>query len=267
MKTLKKTDNSVQNNLKKQAKVNKKPAKQEVDIAKKRFVLSDETPFQAKEAYKALRTNVMFSMPGSESKCVGVTSSVPSEGKSTTAINLAISLAQIGKKVLLVDADMRIPSVAGRMKIKGVPGLSDFLVGEAKIEDAVRNVEEYGIHVLPAGSIPPDPTGLLEAKHIEHLFSAVRSIYDFVIVDLPPVNSVPDAVILAKHIDGYLLAVREKVTKHKEIVEALKHLQLANANIVGFVSNGGVRDKGRYNGRYRRSYHRSYQRQETSNEE
>lgn len=210
--------------------------------AKNKHVLCEETPFLAKEAYKALRTNVMFSLPGGGCKCVGITSAVPSEGKSTTAINLSISLAQIGKRVLLVDADMRIPSVAGRVKIKGAPGLSDFLVGEAKIEDAVRNVDEHKIHVLPAGKIPPEPTGLLEAKQLEHLFSAVRQIYDFVIVDLPPVNSVPDAVILARYMDGYLMTVREKVTKHKEIVEALKQLKIANANIIGFVANCGDQD-------------------------
>lgn len=215
-------------------------------LSKQRYVLSEDTPFQAKEAYKALRTNVMFSMPGVGCKCVGVTSSVPSEGKSTTAINLAISLSQIGKRVLLVDADMRIPSVAGRVNIKGTPGLSDFLVGEAKIDDAVRNVDEYKIHVLPAGKIPPEPTSLLEAKQLEHLFSALRKIYDFVIVDLPPVNSVPDAAILARYIDGYLLTVREKVTKHKEVVETLKQLKLANANIIGFVCNGGANAKEKY---------------------
>lgn len=237
----------------------KKTEKKSVDIAKERFVLNEETPFHAKEAYKALRTNVMFSMPGNECKCVGITSAMPSEGKSTTAINLAISLAQIGKRVLLIDADMRIPSVAGRLKIKGAPGISDFLVGEVKIDDAARKVEEYGIHVLPAGNIPPDPTGLLEARQLEHLFSAIRKIYDFVIVDLPPVNSVPDAVILARYIDGYLVTVREKVTKHKEIVEALKQLKLANANIVGFVSNCGAGAKEKYRSRYSNRYAYRYE--------
>ena len=226
-----------------QKKAGKKTSKKtSQNPAKNKHVLCEETPFLAKEAYKALRTNVMFSLPGGGCKCVGITSAVPSEGKSTTAINLSISLAQIGKRVLLVDADMRIPSVAGRVKIKGAPGLSDFLVGEAKIEDAVRNVDEHKIHVLPAGKIPPEPTGLLEAKQLEHLFSAVRQIYDFVIVDLPPVNSVPDAVILARYMDGYLMTVREKVTKHKEIVEALKQLKIANANIIGFVANCGDQD-------------------------
>ena len=227
---------------------NQKEAKKNAaELAKNRYILCEDTPFQAKEAYKALRTNVMFSLPGQGCKCVGVSSAVPSEGKSTTAINLAISLAQIGKRVLLVDADMRIPSVAGRLKIKGTPGLSDFLVGEAKIDDAVRSVEEYQVHALPAGKIPPDPTGLLEAKQLEHLFAAVRKIYDFVIVDLPPVNSVPDAVILARYIDGYLLTVREKVTKHKHVAETLKQLKLANANMIGFVATRGIQSRDHYN--------------------
>ena len=162
--------------------------------------------------------------------------------------------------MLLIDGDMRIPSVAGRLKVKGAPGLSDFLVGEAKVEEAVRVVQEFNIHVLPAGNIPPDPTGLLEAKQLESLFSAVRKIYDFVVVDLPPVNSVPDAAILARYIDGYLLVVREKVTRHKDIVEALKQLNLANANIVGFVTTGGIRASGGYKG-YRRSYRSELHRQ------
>lgn len=211
-----------------------------------RFILSDKTPFRAKEAYKALRTNVMFSLPGTGCKCIGITSPSPAEGKSTTAINLAISLAQIDKRVLLIDADMRLPTVAGRLEIKSEPGFSDFLVGEAKIEDAVRNVEEHGIHVLPAGSIPPDPTGLLEAKQLEHLLSAVRKIYDYVIVDLPPVNSVPDAVILSKHIDGYLVAVLEKVSRHRDVNEAMKQMTMAEANVIGFVLNGGARVKEKY---------------------
>lgn len=230
----------------------KEAKKNAVELAKNRYILCEDTPFQAKEAYKALRTNVMFSMPGQGCKCVGVTSAVPSEGKSTTAINMAISLAQIGKRVLLVDADMRIPSVAGRLKIKGTPGLSDFLVGEAKIEDAVRSVDEYQIHALPAGKIPPDPTGLLEARQLEHLFSAVRNIYDFVIVDLPPVNSVPDAVILARYIDGYLLTVREKVTKHKHVAETMKQLKLANANMIGFVTTRGTESRDKYSKHIRR---------------
>ena len=217
-----------------------------VQDVRRNTLLTKDTPFAMQEAYKALRTNVMFSLPGSDCKCVGITSPAPHEGKSTTAVNMAISLAQIDKRVLLIDADMRIPTIAGKLPVKAVPGLSDFLVGEAKIEEAVRSVEDYGIHVLPSGNIPPDPTGLLEAKQLEHLFSAIRKIYDYVIIDLPPVNTVPDAAIVSRYVDGYLMVVREKMTEHRGINEALRQLQLVKANVLGFVSVGGTVGKNKY---------------------
>lgn len=225
---------------------NKNTEKRAYLDARKNTLLTKDMPFVMQEAYKALRTNVMFSLPGSDCKCIGITSASPHEGKSTTAVNMAISLAQIEKRVLLIDADMRIPTIAGKLPVKAVPGLSDFLVGQAKIEEAVRSVEGFGIHVLPSGNVPPDPTGLLEAKQLEYLFSAVRKIYDYVIIDLPPVNAVPDAAILSRYVDGYLMVVREKQTEHRSINEALKQLQLAKANVLGFVSIGGAVSKNKY---------------------
>lgn len=210
-----------------------------IDTRQSSHLLTAKSPFGVQEAYRALRTNVMFSLPGSECKCVGVTSPNPGDGKSTTASNLAIALAQIGKRVILVDCDMRLPTVATKFRQKAVPGLSDFLVGQARIEDAVRNVEGFGISVLPAGSLPPDPTGLLEAKQLESLFSGLRKIYDFVIVDLPPVQTVPDATILSKYMDGYLLVVREKQTQHRAVSETLKQLRIADVRVLGFVTTGG----------------------------
>lgn len=210
-----------------------------IDTRQRSHLLTAKSPFGVQEAYRALRTNVMFSLPGSECKCVGVTSPNPGDGKSTTASNLAIALAQIGKRVILVDCDMRLPTVATKFRQKAVPGLSDFLVGQARIEDAVRNVEGFGISVLPAGSLPPDPTGLLEAKQLESLFSGLRKIYDFVIVDLPPVQTVPDATILSKYMDGYLLVVREKQTQHRAVSETLKQLRIADVRVLGFVTTGG----------------------------
>lgn len=211
-----------------------------------RHLLTEKTPFAIQEAYKAMRTNVMFSLPGSGCKCVGITSPSPGEGKSTTAVNLAISLAQIEKRVLLIDSDMRIPTIAEKLPLDPTPGLSDFLVGEAKLEDAIRSLDAYGIHVLPSGNIPPDPTGLLESKQLETLFATIRETYDYVIVDLPPINTVPDAVILSRYIDGYLLAVREKQTEHRSINDALKQLQLGNSNILGFICTGGNIGKNKY---------------------
>lgn len=210
-----------------------------MQVKRPRILLTDKTPFSVQEAYKALRTNVMFSLPGTGCKCVGVTSPTPGDGKSTTATNLAISLTQIGKKVILIDCDLRLPTVAENFRIPATPGLSDFLVGQARIEDAVRNVETFHLNVMPSGNIPPDPTGLLEDKQLEHLFNALRNIYDYVIVDLPPVTSVPDAAILSKYLDGFLLAVRQRQTRHRHVSEMLKQLSLANSRILGFVTIGG----------------------------
>lgn len=228
--------------------VNKKTVKK-AGSGRDNFLLTEKAPFVMQEAYKSLRTNIMLSLPGTECKCIGVTSPTPGDGKSTTATNLAITLAQIGKRVLLIDSDMRLPSVAGRFRITATPGLSDFLVGEARIEDVVRNLEKHGIQVLPAGSIPPDPTGLLESKQMNHLITALRNIYDFVVIDLPPVTTVPDAVILSKYLDGYLLVARENRTEHRRVAEMLRQLQMADAKILGFVTTGGTVGSGNY---YRR---------------
>lgn len=209
-------------------------------------LLTENSSFSVQEAYRALRTNVLFSLPGAECKCIGVTSPNPGDGKSTTSANLAISLAQIGKRVILVDCDMRLPTVANKFRIQAIPGLSDFLVGQCRIEEAVRNVEAFHMSVLPAGSVPPDPTGLLEARQLESLFNGLRKIYDFIIVDLPPVLSVPDAVILSKHIDGYLMAVKEGYTRHRAVSDTIKHMRIADVRLLGFVTTDGSVRPGKY---------------------
>lgn len=208
-------------------------------VKRQRILMNDKTPFAMTEAFKELRTNVMFSLPGTGCKCVGVTSPTPGDGKSTTAANLAISLAQIGKRVVLIDCDMRLPTVSETFRIQPVPGLSDFLVGQAKIEETVRQIDAYNLTVLPAGNLPPDPTGLLEDKQMERLFTAFRSIYDYVIVDLPPVTAVSDASILSKYIDGFLLVVRNRQTRHRYVTEMLKQLKLTDSRLIGFTVVGG----------------------------
>lgn len=213
-------------------------------------LLTERSPFSIKEAYKTLRTNVIFSLPGSGTKCIGVTSAARGDGKSTCAVNLAISFAQIGKRVILVDCDMRLPTAAAKLGIKGTPGLSDFLVGESKVEDTVRSVSKFGISVLPAGNIPPDATGLLESKQMEYLLSALGKIYDYVIVDLPPVTVVPDAAILSKYISGFLLVVRHGQTEHRAVTEMLNQLHIGSANILGFVYNDVPADSKKYYKRY-----------------
>ncbi len=222
----------------------------------KQYVLHDKTSFVVQEAYKSLRTNVMFALPGKECKCIGVTSPTSGEGKSTTAVNLAISLAQIGKRVLLIDCDLRLPTVAVKLGIRPTPGLSDFLIGEVRIDEAIRNVEKYGIHVLPASNVPADPTGLLESKQMEHLFVALRRNYEYVIVDLPPVTVVSDALIISKCLDGYLLAVQEKKTKHRAVAETIRKLQFADARILGAVATCGAYHDKHYDHYYSKRHRR-----------
>lgn len=218
--------------------------------SQKLYILNDNTTFAVQEAYKSLRTNIMFALPGKECKCIGVTSPVSGDGKSTTAVNLAISLAQIGKRVLLIDCDLRLPTVSAKLGIRPTPGLSDFLIGEVRIDEAIRNVEKYGIHVLPASNVPADPTSLLDSKQMEHLFVALRRNYEYVIVDLPPVTVVSDALIISKCLDGYLLAVRQKKTKHRAVAEAIRNLQFADAKVLGAVVTGGDYHEKRYDHYY-----------------
>lgn len=232
--------------------------KKETTAAQKVYLLTDKLSFSSQEAYRSLRTNVMFALPGNECKCIGVTSPTPGDGKSTTAANLAISLGQIGKRVILVDCDLRLPTVATKFRVNGVPGLSDFLVGHAPIEEALRRSEKYNIHLLPAGNIPPEPTALLESRQFASLLNALRKNYDYVIIDLPPVITVPDGVILAKHLDGYLLTVKEKHSEHRAVKEMIRRLQMAEANMLGFVITGSDVSQSKYKYKYKGKYKYKY---------
>ena len=224
-------------------------------VQRQKIMLTEKSPFAIQEAFKELRTNVMFSLPGTGCKCVGVTSPTPGDGKSTSAANLAITLSQIGKRVILIDCDMRLPTVAESFRISAVPGLSDFLSGQAAVDACVRQVERYQLSVMPAGSIPPDPTGLLEDAQMDRLINAFRSVYDYVIVDLPPVMAVPDASILSKYIDGFLLVIRNRQTRHRYVTEMIRRLQLTKSKIIGFSVVGGDLSSKKY---YKHKYGRGY---------
>lgn len=218
-------------------------------VDSKRSILRERSPFMMREAYKALRTNVAFSLPGGDAKCLAVTSGSRGEGKSYNSVNLAISFAQIGKKVVLLDCDMRLPTVASKLGIKAKPGLSDYLVGAAELEDVLRRDVE-GMDVIPAGSIPPDPTGLLESVQIEELITQMRECYDYIIIDLPPVNTVADAAIVSRCVDGFLLVVRHGNTQNKDIGEMLRQLKMVGAKVLGFVYNDVPVEGKRYYYRY-----------------
>ena len=191
----------------------------------KKMLLSEKSPFTVKEAYKSLRTNVMFSLPGNESKCIGVVSADRGDGKSSVALNLAISFAQINKKVIIVDCDLRLPTVASKLGIEAKPGLSNFLSGTQDSEKPmIRRSKTYGIDIMTAGDIPPDPTILLESKQMTSFVEFLKKYYDFIILDFPPVTIVSDAVMLANIVDGYLMVVRHCESECSKINEMLRQL-------------------------------------------
>lgn len=220
----------------------------------RRSLLRESSPFLVKEAYKALRTNIAYSLVGREAKCIAVSSADRGDGKSTNSLNIAISFAQIGKKVALVDCDLRLPTVAEKLNIIGKPGLSDYLVGEAELKEVIRK-DVQGVDVIPAGNIPADPTPLLESTQIEELLEAMREYYEYIILDLPPVNMVADAAILSRCIDGLVLVVRHGATRQKDISRMLNNLSKAGAKVLGFIYNGVSIGGKKY---YKRKYYSSY---------
>lgn len=227
--------------------MNRREVKRRLAEERKSLLLNENSPFAVIEAYKALRTNIMFSLPGTDCKCIAVTSSARAEGKSTNCANLAISFAQIGKKVLLIDADMRLSTAASMLGVRSKPGLSNLLAEGAKFNEVWVRDKEHGIDIIPAGNVPPDPTRLLESKQMEGLLYALRKHYQYIFIDLPPANTVTDALILTKCVDGYLLLVKHNSTEHRAVAEMISRFQRVNGSILGFLyTDAGIENKGYY---------------------
>lgn len=218
--------------------------------------------FGAIEQYKLLRANLDFTVPeGTKCPIVGVTSSMRGEGKSTTSINLSYVLAEKGSRVLLIDADLRIPSVAKKMGISGSYGLTDMLMGRGSqdIEQFKSSVLDKW-YVMPSGEIPPNPSELLGSKRMETLLDSLKEQFDYIIVDLPPINVVSDALSLAGFITGIVLVIREGYTEKKELEKCFRQLGFSGVNVLGCIMNETrVEGFSRRNrrGRYYRYYYES----------
>ena len=226
-----------------------------------KMLLSEDSSFPMREAYKSLRTNVLFTLPGSDSKCIGVVSANRGEGKSTVAINLGISFAQANKKVIVVDCDMRLPTIAAKIgSINAKPGLSNYLAGNEESQgNLIQHVSEYGIDVLASGDIPPDPTALLGSEQMQGLIKLLKEYYDYIILDFPPVTVVTDAVILSDTVDGYLVVVRHNLSEFKKLKETFRQMNFSDAKVLGVVYNGKG-SRSRYSKYYRKkgSYYYYY---------
>ncbi len=202
--------------------------------------------FAAKEAFKRLRTNLVMSFPAEDTSChlIGVTSAQPSDGKSTIAINLAYSLAELGKKVLLVDADMRRASLHKKAGVEKTPGLSNLMTDSNSITSAMRkyssSTDETSFDLIPGGDTPNNPSELLNSKRMATLLEALSKAYDFIVIDLPPIGAVVDAVSVARNIDGMLVVIRENTCPRNLLADCMQQLEYAGANVLGFVINGAL---------------------------
>ena len=202
-------------------------------------VIGKKRPFATAEAHKRLRTNVMFSF-AEDSKCrvIGVSSAMAHEGKSTTSINLAYDLMKAGQRVLLIDADMRMSNFEKILKVNKSPGLSNLLVGREERMKCTQVVDYLdGLRIIACGDIPPNPSELLSSNRMVSLLDSLRTIFDYIIIDLPPIAAVTDALVVSKLTDGMIIVVRQDYSDKHLMDDTVRQLQFHEANIIGFVMN------------------------------
>lgn len=196
------------------------------------------------EQYRTIRTNLQFaSSIDRRLQTMVITSSGPGEGKSTTSANLAIVFAKAGQRVLLVDADMRKPTVYKTFQLSNNIGLSTLLSTNESILEAVQQTMVDNLSVLPSGPKPPNPSELLGSQRMNQVINELKQSFDIVIFDMPPIVTVTDAQIMASKVDGTLLIVRENITNKESLSKAKELLKLVNAHVLGTVYNGAKQTK------------------------
>jgi polysaccharide biosynthesis transport protein len=211
------------------------------------------------EAYRSLRTSLLLSSPDHPPKSVLVTSALPSEGKTVTAINLAISLTQMGARVVLVDADMRKPRIHSVFNVKADVGLSSLLTGTASLKDAIQESLVPNLFIIPCGLIPPNPVELIASTRFRQFLELLPQYFDYVIVDSPPISSVSDARPLSSMCDATIVVIKAFSTSRHHASSAAEHLRQSHAHIVGVVLNDlDVRTDGSYYSYYNSKYAYSY---------
>lgn len=234
-------------------KMSKKAALHTTDPKK---LLKNSSAFSVKEAYNAIRTNLLFTQHGEKCPIFVVTSPTANNGKTINSANLAISFAQMGKKTLIIDADMRNPSLNKLFGLHSKNGLSEILAGLTD-NISVSKTDVDNLSVLTAGKIPPNPTELLASERMDKLLGFVREHYDCVFIDTPPINIVTDATVFAQKTTGYIVIVKTDTTKVPEVKTAVQTLESIGSSILGFILNDANSDKKKYYSYYRK-YSRSY---------
>lgn len=202
----------------------------------KNKLLTDKTPFVVSEAYRSLRTNLMYT--GCTDKCPAfvVTSSAPNEGKSLNCANLAISYAQIGKRALIIDLDMRVPSQHKIFEIENQNGVSAFLAGVDSSPNFIKT-EVENLSLMVAGRTPPDPTELLNSPRFTSLLEKAREQFDVIFLDVPPLGVMSDASIIAKYVSGYIIVMESGVSDKRELSSTIGTIEKVGGNVLGFILN------------------------------
>ena len=236
-----------------------------------RNVINEKTDFDTVETYKSIRTNIMFSAPKQETgKVIVITSALPGEGKTTTAINLAITFAQTGAKILIIDCDLRRSRVHRYLGIERKEGVSNVVCGYAKLEQAIQKNVKENLDCLTAGEIPPNPAELLQSQEFQNMISELQRQYDYIFLDTPPVTVVTDAAVLTKQCEGVIIVARSEMTTYDLLDLALDELKNTGAKIIGAIiheSNDKQKKYGyyknkKYGGKYAYKYAYRYEEDE-----
>lgn len=230
-------------------------SRQSLKTRNKELIVKNKPKSPVTEAFRSIRTNLEFTSPDKELITIAVTSSTAAEGKSLVIANLAISMAQNGKKIIIIDADMRKPMQHKFFDMTNFVGLSNVLLGKAEIGDGLRETGVEGVKLLSSGFIPPNPAELISSKKMKKTLDEVAATADTVLVDSPPVLPVADSSIIASMVDGVVLITASQQTDEKALMMAMNTLDRVNTNLLGTILN--KYSSGR-SGKYSEYYHYSY---------
>ena len=219
-------------------------------------ILNSKSPFHVREAYKALRTNLVFSLPADGCKKMVVTSALASEGKSTNCLNMAITFAEMDAKVLVIDCDLRRPNLARLLDVQNAPGLSNYLVGLNTSDEIVHKSTYNNLSYITAGNIPPNPVELLSSDNMARL---VEKLEELAQKEDIPVNLVIDTIVISKYVHGIIMIALQNSTDKEAIRYALNQLNFVGSKVLGFVLNGVIfTNSGSYKNVNKRKYYRYF---------